>query len=85
MNNEPQIPNPKPQITIETALWVLVALVALVLRLSHLDAAPLNGHEAREAMLAWRAATGQGMPQADYSPLLFAANALLFVADAYIA
>jgi len=78
MNNEPQIPNPKPQITIETALWFLVALVALVLRLSNLDAAPLSGHEAREAMLAWRAATGQGMPQADYSPLLFAANALLF-------
>jgi len=46
--------------------------------LAHLDAAPLNGPEAREALLAWRATTGQGMPEAGYSPLLFAANALLF-------
>ncbi|RLC81409.1 MAG: hypothetical protein DRJ03_20220 [Chloroflexi bacterium] len=83
MNNESQIPisnspNPNSQITIETALWILVALVALALRLSHLDAAPLNEHEAREAMLAWRAVTGQGMPQGDYSPLFFVLNALLF-------
>jgi len=49
-----------------------------VLRLVHLDAAPLNGREAHEAMLVWRAVTGQGMPAAGYSPLLFAANALLF-------
>jgi len=78
MNSKSPIPNPQSRITIEAALWVLVALVALALRLSHLDAAPLNEHEAREAMLAWRAATGQGMPQASYSPLLLAANALLF-------
>ena len=78
MNSKLRITNPQSRITIETALWVLVALVALVLRLSHLDAAPLNGREASEAVLAWRAATGQGMPQADYSPLLFTANALLF-------
>lgn len=68
----------RPIITLEAALWILIAVVALALRLAHLDAAPLNGREAREAMLAWRAATGQGMPQANYSPLLFAANALLF-------
>ncbi len=59
-------------------MWALIVLVALALRLSHLDAAPLNEYEAREAMLAWRAVTGQGVPQADYSPLLFTANALLF-------
>jgi len=63
---------------VEAALWALVAVVALVLRLAHLDAAPLNGREAHEAMLAWRAVTGQGMPDAGYSPLLFAANGLLF-------
>ena len=64
--------------TLEMALWIIVAVVALALRLAHLDAAPLNAREAREAMLAWRAATGQGMPEAGYSPFLFAANALLF-------
>ncbi len=64
--------------TVEAALWTLVAVVALALRLAYLDAAPLSGREAREAMLAWRAVSGQGMPQADYSPLLFAADALLF-------
>ncbi len=68
----------RPTITLETALWILVAIVALALRLAHLDAAPLNVREAREAMLSWRAATGQGMPPANHSPLLFAANALLF-------
>ncbi|MDY6878130.1 MAG: hypothetical protein SWK90_18260 [Chloroflexota bacterium] len=64
--------------TVEAALWVLVAVVALALRLTHLDAAPLSGPEARQALLAWRAVAGQGRPEADYSPLLFAANALLF-------
>jgi uncharacterized protein (TIGR03663 family) len=64
--------------TVEIVLWVLVAVVALVVRLVNLDAAPLAAHEAREATLAWRAATGQGMPDADYIPFLFAANALSF-------
>ena len=65
-------------LTVEMVLWGIVTVLALVLRLVHLDAAPLNVHEAREAMLAWGAATGQGMPMADYSPVLLAANALLF-------
>ena len=65
-------------LTVEVALWGFVALVALALRLGHLDAALLNGQEARQAMLAWQAVTGQGMPEGGYSPLLFAANALLF-------
>jgi uncharacterized protein (TIGR03663 family) len=64
--------------TVETALWILVAVLALVLRLVHLDAAPLNAQEAREAMLSWRAATGQGMPEGSYSPVLLALNVLLF-------
>ncbi|MBE9508788.1 MAG: hypothetical protein IMY86_12155, partial [Chloroflexi bacterium] len=71
-------PTNRPTVTVETALWALVVVVALTLRLTHLDAAPLNSHEAHEAMLAWRAVTGRGMPEGDYSPLLFAANALLF-------
>ncbi len=69
----------KPFLTVETALWILVAIAALTLRLARLDAAPLNAREAHEATLAWRAATGQGMPGAEgYSPLLFSLNALLF-------
>ena len=67
-----------PPITVEVALWILVGVLALVLRLANLDAAPLAAHEAREAMLAWRAVTGQGMPDGGYSPFLFVANALLF-------
>ena len=66
------------RLTVETALWILVAVVALTLRLAHLDAAPLNSHEAREAIFAWRAVTGQGMPATSYSPLLFSVNTLLF-------
>ena len=71
-------PNGKTVLSVEMALWVLVAALALVLRLVRLDAAPLNAQEAREAMLSWRAATGQGMPEGPYSPVLLALNALLF-------
>jgi uncharacterized protein (TIGR03663 family) len=70
--------DPAGRLTVETACWILIVIVALALRLARLDAAPLSVHEAREAMLAWRAVTGQGMPEAGYSPFLFAANALLF-------
>ena len=71
-------PSGKAYLSVETALWILFAVLALVLRLVRLDAAPLNAQEAREAMLAWRAATGQGMPGGSYSPVLLALNALLF-------
>jgi len=67
-----------PRITTEAALWMLIAVLALVLRLAHLDAAPLSAREAREAMLAWRAVAGQGMPEGGFSPVLFVADALLF-------
>lgn len=66
------------RISIEMALWVLVGVLALGLRLVRLGAAPLDVGEAREAMQAWRAATGQGMPGSAYSPVLFWGNALLF-------
>lgn len=66
------------RLTVETGFWALIAIVALALRLASLDAAPLSVHEAREAMLSWRAVTGQGMPMSGYSPLLFAANGFLF-------
>jgi uncharacterized protein (TIGR03663 family) len=65
-------------LTVEVAVWILVAAIALALRLAHLDAAPLNAEEAREATLAWRAVTVQGMPGSGYSPFLLALDALLF-------
>ncbi len=68
----------EPRITIEVALWITVGALALVLRLVNLGAAPLAAHEARQASIASRAVTGQGMPEAGYSPFLFIANATLF-------
>ena len=65
-------------LTVEMVLWAAVGTLALVLRLVHLGTAPLAAHEAHEAMLAWRAVTGQGMPEVGYSPFLFIANAFLF-------
>ncbi len=77
--NLPAHQSTNPRLTVEVALWVLVGVGALALRLFQLDAAPLSALEAREGVLAWQAATGQGMPQAGgYSPLLFAVNTLLF-------
>ena len=66
------------RITLEVGLWAVVAVVALALRLYGLDVAPLDAREAHEAMLAWRAVARLGMPQADYSPVLLAGNALFF-------
>jgi uncharacterized protein (TIGR03663 family) len=66
------------RITLEMILWIAVGILALVLRLANLGAAPLAAHEARAAMLAWRALAGQGMPEAGYSPFLFVANVALF-------
>ncbi len=66
------------RLTIEVALWVLIAVVGLALRLCRLDAAPLTVNEAREALLAWQATTNQLTNQPTNQPFLFAANALLF-------
>ncbi len=71
-------------ITVEVGLWVLVGVVALALRVYHLDAALLSGGEAREAAFAWQAVSGRPLnfgnfgldldPSQVYSPLLFAVN-----------
>lgn len=66
------------RLTVEVALWILVAVLGLALRLYHLNAAPLAAHEAREALLAWQSATNQPTNQLTNQPFLFAANALLF-------
>ena len=71
-------PAGRSSLSVETALWILVATIALVLRLVHLDAAPLSAGEAHEAVLAWSAAAGRGTPQAPYSPVLLALDAVLF-------
>jgi len=82
MPNTRRNPEQMPRVTVERALWILIAVIALTLRLTHLDAAPLNEREAYAATLSWRAATGLAMHPsgcgADCSPLLFAANTLLF-------
>jgi uncharacterized protein (TIGR03663 family) len=67
-----------PRFTAEIVLWGVVGTLALVLRLANLGAAPLAVHEARQALLSWRAVTGQGVPEGGYSPFLFVANAVLF-------
>jgi uncharacterized protein (TIGR03663 family) len=70
--------SPMPRLTVEVALWILIGITALALRLGRLDAGPLSSGESREALSAWRAATGQGMPQAHYSPALLTLNLILF-------
>ena len=62
----------------ERVLWTLLVVVALAMRLVSLGGAPLSGAEAREATLAWEAAGGEALAAGDYSPLLLAANTLLF-------
>ena len=69
--------------TLETILWVLIAVVALTMRLANLGALPLGLSEAHEAVLSWRAVNDQSLADqttaaSGYSPFLFAANALLF-------
>ncbi len=64
---------------VEIVLWIILVLVALTMRVASLGYAPLTSAEAHEAMMAWRAVEGEGMPAtSDYSPLLLAGNLLLF-------
>ncbi len=71
---------PFPWLTVETALWGLVLISSLGLRLLRLDAAPLNTAEARDALGAWRFAQGQGTSTATgYSPLLFSGQWFTFL------
>jgi uncharacterized protein (TIGR03663 family) len=77
-SREPDENSRKPRFTVEVALWILIGITALALRLGRLDAGPLSPEESREALFAWRAATGQGMPQVHYSPALLTLNLILF-------
>lgn len=73
-------PRQRPSVgrTWEVGLWVVVVLVALLMRFAQLDGAPLSADEAAGATAAWRAARGRGLPLTDYNPFLLAANSLLF-------
>ena len=71
---------PLPWLTIEFTLWGLLLLAALGLRLLRLDAAPLSTIEARDALAAWRFATGGGAPTTTgYSPALFSGQWFIFL------
>jgi hypothetical protein len=64
----------------ERFLWLLLLLLAAVLRLAGLGTAPLSSAEAVQALAAYQAAHGGGIPPEarTLSPLLFHVNVLLF-------
>jgi uncharacterized protein (TIGR03663 family) len=71
-------PCPFPRLTVEMALYVGLAVLALGVRLAALGRFPLSTSEASTALAAWRAARGGEWRPESYSPLLFDANLLLF-------
>ena len=67
-----------PWLTLETALYGLLGLLALVSRLYALGGHPLTAPEARQALHAWQAVSGPGGDALAASPLLFAGQSLVF-------
>ena len=67
-----------PWLTIETALYGLLALLALLSRFYALDARPLTSPEAAQALHAWQSVSGPGGDALAASPLLFAGQSLAF-------
>ncbi len=65
-------------VTVEVALYGILLIVALALRLGALGARIMDVSEARSAWQAWQLAGG-GAPDGDYSPLLLTGQTLLFV------
>ncbi len=67
-------------VTAEVALYGLICMAALFMRLLGLGARPLASHEAANALAAWQLLQGQGTPNGLVdSPLLLNANLLLFM------
>jgi hypothetical protein len=64
-------------LTVEVALYGLILVLALALRVGSLSARVMSTDEAAGAWQAWQLAHGQ-TPQGPYSPLLLSAQALLF-------
>jgi len=75
-----QIAKPS-SLTVEAALYFIIALMAVGLRLYNLDGWPMQAGEAAQALAAWRAAQGlpQGSALGQHSPILFTTNMFLFV------
>ncbi|MBC7233427.1 MAG: glycosyltransferase family 39 protein [Chloroflexi bacterium] len=65
-------------LTVEMALYGLILILALALRLFALGRWPLLEQEASLALAAWRFARGIPTPLRGHSPLLFHLNTLLF-------
>lgn len=65
-------------LTVEVALYFLIALAAAGLRLYRLGARPMTEGEAAQALAAWRFTQGQAVGPMGYSPLLFTSSVLLF-------
>jgi len=65
-------------LTGETALYIVLGLLALALRLMSLGAHPLDTVEASQALAAWQLVAGQPVQPVGYSPLLFVGNVLTF-------
>lgn len=66
-----------PRLTVEVALYGLILLTALVLRLGALDARLMETQEADHAWQAWQF-VNSGEPAGSYSPALFTGQVFLF-------
>ena len=84
MNNQNSVISHPPsaishqQFTIEAALYVLIGVVALVLRLANLGEPPLLTSEAREALAVYRYTMSMGAPLSTSSPAWFALTSFCF-------
>ncbi len=67
-----------PWLTVETALYFLLGLLALVSRFYALGNRPLTAPEAAQALHAWQSTSGPGGDALAASPLLFAGQSLAF-------
>lgn len=79
--DEPDVAQPRRlTLRLEVAVYIALALLALVLRVAELDAVPLSDGEARQALAAWRAAwpNVSGEAITPNSPLLFALHVFGF-------
>jgi hypothetical protein len=65
-------------LTLERAVYIGLALLALALRLANLGAHPLSGAEAEQTLAAWHIYQGDPVAPAGYSPLVATLNALSF-------
>ena len=67
-------------LTVEVALYLIIALVAVGLRFYGLGDRPMQAGEAAQALAAWRSALGlpQGSALGHSSPILFTSNMFLF-------